>query len=294
LLALILATLILSRLRRHIGRLEVFADRLASTPPAAWVRRRFPRQVAWWRRRLDVGNPRGFWLTFTIVVGALATWTFSGLTQDVVGNDESVLFDPRFETWVLTHRTPWLTSVMKTVTWLGSTAVIVPLLIGFTVAMIARRRDWRSPACLATAFVGAVALSNIVKPAVGRLRPPPTTWIGHYSGGSFPSGHATQAIAFYGMLAAILSIGRPSHDRMLLWLGAAGVTLLVGASRIYLGAHWLTDVLSGYALGAAWVAIIVVVMLLTTSPERGGPLAATADRETPADRHQAEGNPALG
>src|SRR5207248_11440655 len=67
---------------------------------------------------------------------------------------------------------------------------------------------------------------------------------------SFPSGHATQSIAFYAMAAIVLGLGRSPRTRTVLWSVAAAVVIVVGASRIYLGAHWLTDVLGGYALGA--------------------------------------------
>jgi undecaprenyl-diphosphatase len=98
---------------------------------------------------------------------------------------------------------------------------------------------------------------------VGRPRPPAAIWIGHYPGASFPSGHATQSAAFYAMLAIVLGAGLSSRRRAIVWSAAALVVLIVGASRIYLGAHWLTDVLAGYALGASWVAIVVSVLLIT-------------------------------
>jgi membrane protein DedA with SNARE-associated domain len=74
LLGVIVAGLITSRLVRHFAArspgLKAVGDRLAAAPPLAWVRRRFPAQVAWGRRRLDAHNPRGFWLTFTVAAGA--------------------------------------------------------------------------------------------------------------------------------------------------------------------------------------------------------------------------------
>ena len=65
------------------------------------------------------------------------------------------------------------------------------------------------------------------------------------------------------MLAVALGAGLSIRRRAILWSAAALVALIAGASRIYLGAHWLTDVLAGYALGAAWVALVVVVLLTT-------------------------------
>src|SRR5207245_8095386 len=145
----------------------------------------------------------------------------------------------------VSHRVAWLTAAMKTLTWLGSAAVLVPAVVVVGGILLLRRRDWRPLAALALALGGAVGLYDIVKPAVGRARPPSALWIGHYSGAAFPSGHATQAVAFYVMLALILS-ARTSHGRRaLVWSVAAIVALVVGASRVYLWAHWVADVRGG-------------------------------------------------
>jgi len=71
-------------------------------------------------------------------------------------------------------------------------------------------------------------------------------------------------LSFYGLLAVGLSIGRSARLRALLWIGAGIVALVVGASRVYLGAHWLTDVLAGYALGVAWIALLLAISRLMT------------------------------
>ena len=149
-------------------------------------------------------------------------------------------------------------------TWLGSTAVIIPAGLAAGLYFGIRRRTWLPLALLAAAVAGAIGLYGIVKPLVGRPRPPAAIWIGHYTGAAFPSGHATQSAAFYAMLAIVLGAGLSIRGRAILWSAAALVVLIVGASRIYLAAHWLTDVLAGYALGASWVAIVVAVQLITS------------------------------
>jgi membrane protein DedA with SNARE-associated domain/membrane-associated phospholipid phosphatase len=269
LLALIVVGLVLSQLLRRAAegsrRLATYGDRLAATPQLAWVRSRFPGQVRLILRRLDPADPRGFWLTLTLAFGALAGWAFAGLTQDVVGHDETVLFDPRAMAWVVAHRTGWLTSAAQILTWLGSTLVIVPLLLLVATAMIAWRGNWRGAALPIVAVAGAVALHSVVGWIVGHPRPPASLSIGHYAGPSFPSGHATAATACYGMLAVVLSAGRRSRVGVTTWIGAGLVILLVGASRIYLGAHWLTDVLGGYALGGTWIAVVLAVSLLNSA-----------------------------
>src|SRR6266568_1395449 len=159
LLALIVAGLAISRLlRRFAGRprLRAFGDRLAAAPVLAWIRRRFPRQVAWARGRLAAGDPRGFRLTFTIAAGALAAWVFGAITQDVIAREETALRDPHVAAWVAAHRAGWLTAIAKAVTWLGSDAVIVPLLVLAAALLVAARSDRRSAVRLALAVGGSV------------------------------------------------------------------------------------------------------------------------------------------
>jgi undecaprenyl-diphosphatase len=73
---------------------------------------------------------------------------------------------------------------------------------------------------------------------------------------SFPSGHATTAMMVYGFLAFLLARGRPRHWRALL-LSLAGVLIVaIGLSRLYLGMHWLSDVVAGFALGLAWITLL--------------------------------------
>ncbi len=268
LLAVIVASLVASRLLRRYAdrpRLRAVGDRLAATPPLAWIRRRYPRQVAWSRRRLDASDPRGFWLTFTVAAGTLAGWAFGAITQDVVARDEAALRDPHVTAWVAEHRSGWLTATAKATAWPGSATVIVVLVV-LAAAFLAAHRNWRPAIMLALALGGSVTLYVIVQHLVGRSRPPAALSIGHHAGPAFPSGQATTAIACYGMLAIILAAGRPAGAKALAWIGAAAVTVLAGASQVYLGANWLTDVLGGWALGALWIAVVLTAELLITRP----------------------------
>src|SRR5262249_32370918 len=204
LLALVVVVFLASRVYRSM-RGGSAGSRLASARPVAWVGRRFPRQVAWGRRRLDPSSPTGWWLTFTVAAAALAAWVFGGITQDVVAHEELALRDPHVTAWVVAHRTPWLTGIMRVVTWLGSTAVIVPVAVVVGLWFLRRARRWQPLALFAAAIGGALVLYDVVKGLVGRPRPPSSIWIGHFTGSAFPSGHATQTVAFAAVLAFVLA-----------------------------------------------------------------------------------------
>jgi undecaprenyl-diphosphatase len=161
-----------------------------------------------------------------------------------------------------------LTAAMKPLTWLGSSLVILPLGLALGGWFLLRRRDWRPLAMLTVAVGGAIATYDIVKPIVDRPRPPATLWIGGFTGAAFPSGHAAQAAAFYWVAAILVASGAPIRRSAVTWGVAAAVVLIVGFSRLYLGAHWLSDILAGYAIGVTWVALVAAVKLGTSGAQR--------------------------
>ena len=291
LLALIVVGLAGSRLLRRVisrEKLRAFGDRLAAAPPLAWIRRRFPRQVAWGRRRL-APDPRGFWLTFTVAVGGLAAWEFGALTQDVLAPDDLALRDPHVTNWLADHRTGWLTDVARAVAWLGNDAVLIPV-AAMGLALLAARNERRAVIRLALATGAAAGLAALTAELVGRARPPSALWIGHYAGPAFPSAGATLAVAVYGMLAVVLAVGRPASLQALRYSAATVVTLVTGAASLYLASNWLTDVLAGWALGALCIcAVIAGDVLITTRTKRAaaGQTRPIRDASIKGDRRHA-------
>jgi undecaprenyl-diphosphatase len=149
---------------------------------------------------------------------------------------------------------------MRDVSWLGSTVVLVPLVVVIGVWARNRTRSWAVLARLALSLGGAIALYDLIKPLVGRPRPHVGQLVSTATGYAFPSGHATQTAAVAVTLAALAATLTGSWARKVaIWSTAALVCLLVGFSRIYLGVHWPTDVLAGYALGALWAAMCALV-----------------------------------
>lgn len=197
------------------------------------------------------------------IVALVGATAFGLVLWSVLAQGGPTGADSRVATFVADHRVAWLTTVMRVVTWLGSSFFIIPLGLAVGGVLWLRRHTWRPLLMMAVAFLGAAGLYDILKPAVGRARPPAALRVGGPDEGwAFPSGHATQTIAFYGILAIVLIAWYAPRGRLFFAIGAALVTIVVGASRIYLGVHWLTDVLGGYALGLTWLAVVVIATLL--------------------------------
>jgi hypothetical protein len=129
----------------------------------------------------------------------------------------------------------------------------------------------------AAAFVGALVLSDTIKTLTHRARPPASQAIGHWTGYAFPSGHTTKATATWGMLAALLAAtGSRWGGKVAGWTAALLLVGLVALSRLYLGASWLTDVLGGLALGAAWLFALLTASGWTPWRHRRHPPAPPA------------------
>ena len=152
-------------------------------------------------------------------------------------------------------RTPWLTALLTTITTAGSSPWLVAIALVVALAALGSRRDPQPGAWLLAEYVGAVVLYQSLKAVLDRARPP--GGLDDATGAAFPSGHATQGIAFFGLLAAIFLSLLPRGVRLPAAVGVATIGVLSGLSRVYLGVHWLTDVAGGFLLGSAWLAIML-------------------------------------
>lgn len=171
--------------------------------------------------------------------------------------------------WVVDGRSDLLTSLMRAVTWLGSMAVIAPLTLVVIALLLATRRRVLALYLFICVFGGAL-LSDVLKPIIGRDRPPSGLRLAGAGGASFPSGHAVQATTAYLALAVVVTVLVASrHLRVAAWITASVVILLVGVSRVYLGVHWTTDVLAGWLLGALWVGLVTFAFRGRWLRERG-------------------------
>ena len=161
--------------------------------------------------------------------------------------------------FVVAHRSGWLTGVARAWTLLGSAWIVAPVVTLAFVALAARRR-LSAAVVVAVSSAGCALAVTIVKTAVARPRPPTSTRLVDALGAAFPSGHSAQSVACYAAVAWAVTTEADSRPvRIIAWTGAMIVALGVGWSRVYLGVHWPSDVLGGWALAAGWLATLVLV-----------------------------------
>ena len=161
-------------------------------------------------------------------------------------------------------RTPWLIDVVTVVTHSGGTvaAWIVSTVLTTTLLLQGRRRE---AVLVAGAMLSGLAVMTTLKNLFERQRPPLPDRLVEISTFSFPSGHAMMTAILASVLVAVtLRVVLVGHVRIALVFLLVLYTLAVGLSRVYLAAHWMTDVLAGWAFGALWAAF----WILLTRPRR--------------------------
>ena len=185
-------------------------------------------------------------------------WGF-GILADNVMEDEAGN-DQRLAEWLHGRATEPLTDVFRAITTLGNFVTLVVVTV-IAVAVFWRRRERTDAIFVAFAFVGAQVLSSGMKLGFQRERPFFPDPLATESTFSFPSGHALVSLAVYGSIALVLARRlRRRGDRFLLFAATGLLVLAVGFSRLYLGVHFLSDVLAGFAAGAAWLALLYLAL----------------------------------
>ena len=217
--------------------------------------------VRWLADRLTV--VAAVWLAAGLAVSAFIIWAFFELI-DVVVEGDSRRFDRAVLLWIHSAFPGWLEEPMRIVTALGYYWVVLPLLA--VVVFLFYRRGWRlSAVLLSVSTAGSIMLTTVLKAVFERARPELFDSGYHASYYSFPSGHATVAVGFYGMLTLILAYRLRGFARWAVLLSGVLVVLLIGFSRLYLGVHYPTDVLAGYLAALLWLVCVGVLYALWLS-----------------------------
>jgi undecaprenyl-diphosphatase len=151
---------------------------------------------------------------------------------------------------------PWLLATARDITALGGWPVM-SLLTAALSGYLATRREWGIIALVVSAVIGQSLIVHFLKDFIGRERPTVVPHLVDVSTLSFPSGHAASAAALYLVLGAILAReAQYNGQRVYVIAAAITLTLIIAASRVYLGVHYPTDVLAGLCVGAIWASIV--------------------------------------
>jgi Uncharacterized membrane-associated protein len=202
---------------------------------------------------VDPRHPESGGLLIFAVVLVLAGLGFFSMLWGVQGSSSPSAFDTAVFNLLQGLRTPWADRVMITVTELGNA------LVSWAVTMAALlwlvwREHFSAAAHLFASVAFASLFNHVLKLALQVARP---IDIGSgISAYAFPSGHATISMALYGFLAVLISQDLPGPHRSLPYVVAGLIIVPISFSRLYLGAHWFSDVLGGMALGLTWVALV--------------------------------------
>lgn len=215
------------------------------------------RIITVWRRR--IGDRIQPLLTTVrlggLILAAIALWGFAELTEEVLQN-ETQAFDTRVLSAVQTLQAPWLTPLMVLITDIGDPTVLVSICAVLSLALFVRGRRSESMTVAIAAF-GALGLNLLLKRLFERSRPELWSRTVEVKFYSFPSGHAMLSIVIYGLLGYLLARRYPQQQGWVIAVTSL-LIILIGFSRLYLGVHWLTDVIAGYAAGFVWLVACIL------------------------------------
>lgn len=200
------------------------------------------------------------YIAVSLFISALMLLAFSALAWETLFQKTMVLFDDSF-VWLFRYfANPTLDKIMIRISDIGfGTSYIIMVIISFLLLTYLKR--WRELGALMICLTGAAALSFLLKNLFQRPRPDVFRVVQEVSY-SFPSGHAMASMCFYGMIVFLMMRTIPSwRGRLTVMTLAVALSVAIGISRIYLGVHYPSDVVAGYAAGSMWVAFCISLLM---------------------------------
>jgi len=196
------------------------------------------------------------WIFILLISFIGALFLFGIITHEVLGEKEETV-DMQVFSFLTSHIiTPQLTGIMKVITNCAS-ATVLPIAFGAIVLFYLFRKNWNRAIEVAAIGIGGFLINYFMKLFFHRPRPTDPL-IGPLKNFSYPSGHATSGFIFYGLLVYLVwKINMPKPYK---WLTASILilfSLLIGFSRIYLRVHYASDVVAGFCIGFAWLALSI-------------------------------------
>ncbi len=202
-------------------------------------------------------------LLITLAIGAAIAFGLSllavGVYDAVTDEDGIAGIDRPLLDAILTIRSPGANAFITGFTDLAGTIGMPAVALTALLVLSMRRRSWTPLVLIVAAGGGSLLMTVAGKILIGRDRPPITDAVPPYEvSASFPSGHTLNAVAVLGVIAYLLVLRRQSNAARAAIIAVAVIaTVFVAGSRVYLGHHWVTDVIAGWALGAAWLALVI-------------------------------------
>ena len=197
-------------------------------------------------------------LGFLALAFFASSWGFLGILQDVLAKDPLVVADQAVYHFFQSLRTPWADNVFIAITELGDAFVNISLFC-VVLGVLLVRKCHRTAGFWVLTVLGGLSGTQLLKWIIHLPRP-----LDIYRGISsygFPSGHTTMSVVLYGFLAILLARRLAGRWRWGLFSGVMLIAVVIGISRLYLGAHWLSDVLGGFFIGTSWASLIGIAYL---------------------------------
>ena len=189
-----------------------------------------------------------FFCLFATLVGGIFYGTGAG--------KPFLAFDQTVSHFVMAHQRGYALFFSYKVTDLGESGLLALLTFVIALGLWVYRLRWEATV-LASGFGLTGGSVYCLKLLTSRI-PPQGALLMHSTSTAFPSGHAALSLFFYGFLAYLLSRGvRKWPHKLLVWTAGGGVAGVIGATRVYLNVHWLSDVIGGYALAAAFLSLCI-------------------------------------
>lgn len=232
---------------------------IKNDPEIRKVVNRFPKTFRFIKKRLTANEKYGLYLTIGILITIFFIYLFFGIVQDYIGQEALIRADLRIINLISQLRTPPVNQFMLFITYLAKGEIITVAVL-FSLIILFLLRKWSYFRSLLIFVLGGELFVWIIKNIVERPRPPLSEALITETSYSFPSGHSFVAIAFYGLIAFFLfDTFKKKYLKLLTLILGFILIILIGISRIYLGAHWPSDVLASYASGLAWLSIIITI-----------------------------------
>jgi undecaprenyl-diphosphatase len=232
--------------------------RVANDPRFADFRQHHAKLWMFVAARFARGEYLGLHLTIGLLVSLAGLWLFGGITEDVIHHDPLTLLDLRLADWFRAHSTPVGVRIASVLSLVGSPVTMAVLAVVVALFLV-RRRWWITLGGWLAAFAGGGVLDWMLKTIIHRPRPTGAAAFLHGNSFSFPSGHALGSLIGFGMLAYIVLAYWPASRKhiALVIVVAFALIVAIGLSRLYLGVHYFSDVVGGYAAGLVWLATCV-------------------------------------